>query len=111
MFLRILEGKARPGKVQDIADLFIQQTEEVVKKAKGSLFVQILNSGDDVMAVSSWRAKEDMEAYLELEETKAFYRRLPSLLMGVPTVRTYDVLRTVIGEEVADTDAAQWLRK
>jgi quinol monooxygenase YgiN len=110
MFLRIVEGKARPGKVHDIENLWARYAEEVVKKLKGFLFVQILSSGDDIMAVSSWRTREDMEAYLELEEAKALYRELPSLLMGVPTIRTYNVLRTVIGEEVAGTDAAQWLR-
>ena len=111
MLLRVLEGKARPGKVQEIADLFSQQGDEVTKKAKGLLFIQILNSGDDVLAVSSWKGKEDMERYLELEATKAFYRKLPGLLMGVPAVRTFEVLRTMRGEDAADTDGAQWQRR
>jgi quinol monooxygenase YgiN len=111
MLLRVLEGKARPGKVHEIADLFTQQGEDVVKKMKGLLFIQILNSGDDVLAVSSWKGKEEMERYLELEATKSFYRKLPGLLMGVPAVRTFEVLKTMRGEEAPDTDGDQWQRK
>jgi quinol monooxygenase YgiN len=111
MFMRVLEGKARPGKVQEIADLFTQQGEDIVRKMKGLLFIQILNSGDDVLAVSSWKGKEDMERYLELDATKSFYRKLPSLLMGVPAVRTFEVLKTMSGEDAADTGGAQWQRR
>jgi quinol monooxygenase YgiN len=107
MLLRILEGKARPGKVQEIADLFTQQGEEVVKKMKGLLFLQILASGDDVLAISSWKGQEDMERYLQLEATKSFYRKLPGLLMGVTAVRTFEVLTTMRGDHAAGTDGAE----
>jgi quinol monooxygenase YgiN len=107
MLLRILEGKARPGKVQEIADLLIQQGEDVVKKTKGCLFIHVLNSGDELLAVSAWRAAEDMERYLEHPETKTFYGKLPALLMGVPAVRTFEVLRSMTGDD-AGSDAAAW---
>jgi quinol monooxygenase YgiN len=42
--------------------------------------------------VSSWAGVEDMQEYLEQEVTKEFYRALPPLLMGVPSVRTYEVI-------------------
>lgn len=112
MLFRILEGKARPARIQEILDLLVQQAEETVKRSDGLLFLQILNSGEDVMAVTSWRSTADMEAYLQNEKTKAFYRKLPPLLMGIPTVRTFDVVKTVVGNEAMDAPAAsQWLRK
>jgi quinol monooxygenase YgiN len=89
---RILEAKARPGSVDRLAELLVRQNDEVVASASGALFAQALRSGDQVMAVSSWRSAEDVQAYLEQDVTREFYRALPELLMGTPTVRTYEVL-------------------
>jgi quinol monooxygenase YgiN len=94
---RIVEGKARPGSVEEVANLLVQQARDVVGPAEGMLFVQSLRSGDHVMAVSSWRSVEDMEGYLGLDTTQEFYRRLPELLMGMPSVRTYEVIEPEAG--------------
>jgi quinol monooxygenase YgiN len=89
---RILEAKARPGRVDGVAELLLRQNDSVVASAPGALFSQALRSGDQVMAVSSWQSVEDMQRYLEQEVTKDFYRALPELLMGTPTIRTYEVI-------------------
>jgi quinol monooxygenase YgiN len=89
---RILEAKARPGAVDRLAELIARQNEQVVTGTRGALFSQALRSGDQVLAVSSWAGVEDMQEYLEQEVTKEFYRALPPLLMGTPTVRTYEVI-------------------
>jgi quinol monooxygenase YgiN len=88
---RILEGKARPGAVERLAGLIAAQNT-TVSGAQGALFSQALRSGDQVLAVSSWASVEDMQRYLEQEVTKEFYRALPELLMGTPSVRTYEVI-------------------
>jgi quinol monooxygenase YgiN len=64
----------------------------VVGSAPGALFAQALRSGDQVLAVSSWQSAEDMQRYLDQEVTREFYRALPELLMGTPSVRTYEVI-------------------
>jgi quinol monooxygenase YgiN len=89
---RILEGKARPGRVDDVAALLQRQNDHVVASASGALFAQALRSGDQVLAVSSWASVEDVQRYLEQEVTQDFYRMLPQLLMGTPSVRTYEVI-------------------
>jgi len=88
---RILEAKARPGAVDRVAELITKQNERVAG-TRGALFAQALRSGDQLLAVSSWAGVEDMQEYLEQEVTKEFYRALPLLLMGVPSVRTYEVI-------------------
>jgi hypothetical protein len=35
-----------------------------------------------------------MQRYLEQEVTRDFYRALPELLMGTPSIRTYEVIGT-----------------
>src|SRR5687767_8655893 len=89
---RILEAKARPGVVDRIAKLLVRQNDQVVTSAPGALFAQALRSGDQVLAVSSWRSADDMQRYLELEVTREFYRTLAELVMGMPSVRTYEVI-------------------
>jgi quinol monooxygenase YgiN len=89
---RILEAKARPGAVDRLSELIVRQNEHVVTGAQGALFSQALRSADQVLAVSSWASVEDMQRYLEQEVTKDFYRALPELLMGTPSVRTYEVI-------------------
>lgn len=89
---RILEAKARPGSVERLAELLLAQNDRVVAGAPGAIFSQALRSGDQVMAVSSWRSVEDMQRYLEQDVTREFYRSLPELLMGTPSIRTYEVI-------------------
>jgi quinol monooxygenase YgiN len=89
---RILEATARPGSIGRLSELIVQQEQDVVANAPGIVFVQSLRSGDRVLAVSSWRSVEDMEHYLDQPVTSTFYQALPELLMGVPSVRTFEVL-------------------
>jgi quinol monooxygenase YgiN len=89
---RILEATARPGAMGRLSELLVQQEQDVVANASGIVFVQSLRSGDSVLAVSSWRTVEDMQRYLDQPVTSAFYQALPELLMGVPSVRTFEVI-------------------
>lgn len=89
---RILEATARPGAIERLSQLLVEQEREVVANAPGIVFVQSLRSGDRVLAVSSWRSVEDMQSYLDQPVTSAFYRAVPELLMGVPSVRTFEVI-------------------
>jgi quinol monooxygenase YgiN len=89
---RILEAKARPGSIDRVSELLVTQNDRVVASAPGALFSQALRSGDQVLAVSSWETAEDMQRYLDQEVTREFYRALPELLMGTPSIRTYEVI-------------------
>jgi len=89
---RILEARARPGSLERLAELLVSQNDRVVAAAPGALFSQALRSGDQVMAVSSWESVEAMQSYLDQDVTRDFYRSLPELLMGTPTIRTYEVI-------------------
>jgi quinol monooxygenase YgiN len=104
---RILEAKARPGAVDRVAELLVRQNDQVVTSAPGALFASALRSGDQVLAVSSWRSTEDMQRYLEREVTREFYRALSQLVMGLPSVRTYEVISGDHATDwVADESAA-----
>jgi quinol monooxygenase YgiN len=105
---RILEATARPGAIERLSQLLVQQEQEVVADAEGIVFVQSLRSGDSVLAVSSWQSVEDMQRYLEQSATSSFYARLPELLMGTPSVRTYEVIGTATGDDAAGPGDTAW---
>jgi len=98
MYCRVLEGKAQPGRVAEVLEVVAQQVEKV-KKAKGFLFVQVLQGGDEIIAVSSWRTAKDLRAYAESELAQDMLARLSSLLEGVPTVRNFEIKLVVEGME------------
>jgi quinol monooxygenase YgiN len=89
---RILEAKARPGLIDRLAEMLVQQERTIVAAAPGAVFAQSLRSGDQVLAVSSWESTEDMQQYLDQQVTLEFYRALADLLMGMPSIRTYEVI-------------------
>ena len=105
---RILEATARPGAIERLSQLLVQQEQDVVAGAPGVLFVQSLRSGDSVLAVSSWRSVEDMQRYLEQPVTGAFYGALPELLMGTPSVRTFEVISSAGGNGATGRDENGW---
>ncbi len=102
---RILEATARPGAIEQLSEMLVRQEREVVAGAPGIVFVQSLRSGDRVLAVSSWRSVEDMQRYLEQPSTGAFYAALPELLMGTPSVRTFEVIRPGADDDAASGEA------
>jgi quinol monooxygenase YgiN len=105
---RILEATARPGAIEQLSELLVEQERQVVAGAPGIVFVQSLRSGDSVLAVSSWRSIEDMQRYLEQPVTSAFYAQLPELLMGTPSVRTYEVISSGAGDGAAGQGGTGW---
>jgi quinol monooxygenase YgiN len=90
---RILEAKARPGAVDALSELLVEQERSIVAASPGAVFAQSLRSGDQVLAVSSWESAEAMQRYLDQDVTREFYRALPELLMGMPSIRTYEVIQ------------------
>jgi quinol monooxygenase YgiN len=105
---RILEATARPGAIERLSEMLVEQEREVVAGAPGIVFVQSLRSGDSVLAVSSWRSLEDMQRYLEQPATSAFYAQLPELLMGMPSVRTFEVISSSTGDGAAGQGDTGW---
>jgi quinol monooxygenase YgiN len=105
---RILEATARPGAIGRLSELLVQQEHDVVANAPGIVFVQSLRSGDSVLAVSSWRSIEDMQRYLEQPVTSAFYAMLPELLMGAPSIRTFEVISSAGAEGAGGRGENGW---
>jgi quinol monooxygenase YgiN len=97
-YCRVLEGKARPGQVEAAVQVLRDRLEQV-KKVSGFLFVQIMQDGDEFIAVSSWRSNKDLRAYAESQLAQDLLNSLTPLCVALPRVRTFDLRLMAESEE------------
>jgi quinol monooxygenase YgiN len=95
---RVLEGKAKPGQVETAIQV-LQDRLDRVRKVSGFLFVQIMQEGDEFIAVSSWRTSKDLRAYAESPLAQDLLDSLIPLCIAPPRVRTFDLRLMAESEE------------
>jgi quinol monooxygenase YgiN len=98
MYCRVLEGKAKPGQTEAAIQVLHERLERV-RKVSGFLFVQIMQDGDEVIAVSSWRTSKDLRAYAESPLAQDLLSSLTPLCVAPPRVRTFDLRLMAESEE------------
>jgi len=98
MYCRVLEGKAKPGQVEAAIHVLRDRLERV-KKVTGFLFVQIMQEGDEFIAISSWRTSKDLRAYAQSELAQDLLNSLIPLCVAPPRVRTFDLRLMAESEE------------
>jgi len=97
-YCRVLEGTAKPGQLEAALQL-AQERLEIIKKVSGFLFIQIMDTGDEFIAVSSWRSNKDLQAYAESDLARNLLKDLTSLCIAPPRVRTYELRMMVESDE------------
>ena len=97
-YCRVLEGIAKPGQLEAALQL-AQERLEVIKKVSGFLFIQIMDTGDEFIAVSSWRTSKDLQAYAESDIARNLLKDLTPLCIAPPRARTYELRLMVENEE------------
>lgn len=89
-YCRVLEGKAKPGQ-SEAAIQVLQDRLGHIRQVSGFLFVQIMQAGDEVIAVSSWRTSKDLRAYAESQLAQDLLNALTPLCVAPPRVRTFNL--------------------
>ncbi|MBM4256308.1 MAG: hypothetical protein FJ147_10460 [Deltaproteobacteria bacterium] len=97
-YCRVLEGTVRPGQLETAMQI-AQERLEVIRKVSGFLFVQIMTSGDEFIAVSSWRNSQDLQAYAESDLARNLFKDLTPLCIAPPRARTHELRLMVENEE------------
>jgi quinol monooxygenase YgiN len=98
MYCRVFEITTQPGKAPAALDILAEQITKA-KATRGFLFVQALQSDDEILVVSSWRTTTDLRAYAESAMVQEMLTRLAPLLTGPPKIRSYDMKLAVEGGE------------
>jgi len=85
-------GQAKPGKMPAVLQVVFEQSEKVkLVSGSGFLFAQVLQNGDEMLVVSSWRTERDLRVYMQSALAEAMLTRLAPLLACTPTVKTFPI--------------------
>jgi quinol monooxygenase YgiN len=97
-YCRVLEGKANASQVEAAIQV-LQDRLERIRRVSGFLFVQIMQEGDEFIAVSSWRSSKDLRAYAQSDLATDLLNSLTPLCVAPPRVRTFDLRLMAESEE------------
>lgn len=90
MFTRLFYGTIQPGR-GDEAWGVLHDLVPKVKAEQGCGHLQLLQSGDEIVGITSWETREALAAYVDGDVARELMSRLTPLLMGKPTIRSYEV--------------------
>jgi len=90
MYTRLFYGTIQTGK-EDEAWQVLNEFVPRVKQQRGCVLNQVLQSGNEIVGITTWETKEDLAAYADGELSRELFTRIIPLFMGRPTVRSYEV--------------------
>jgi quinol monooxygenase YgiN len=91
MYTRLFYGTIQSGKEDEAWQVLNEFAHRIKQEQRSCVLAQVLQSGSEVVGISTWETKEDLAAYADGELARELFRRITPLLMGVPTVRSYEV--------------------
>ncbi len=97
MYTRLFYGTIQPGKT-DEAWQVLREFAQRVKQQRGCVLNQVLQSGNEIVGITTWETKEDLAAYADGELARELFARITPLLMGRPTVRSYEVKLNLVDQ-------------
>ena len=93
MHTRLFYGTIQTGKEQEALTV-LNEFVDRVKQFRGCLLGQLLQTGNEIVGISTWATKEDLAAYADSAVARELFARIAPLFMGRPTVRSYEVKRS-----------------
>ena len=90
MYTRLFFGEIQQGKAEEAWQI-LNEFAQRVKQQKGCVLNQVLQSGNEIVGITSWETQQDLAGYAEGELARELFRRITPLFMGMPTVRSYEV--------------------
>ena len=90
MHTRLFSAHIQQGKA-DEAWQILSEFAHRVKQQKGCILNQVLQTGNEIVGITTWETQEDLAAYADGELARELFKRVGPLLMGMPTARTYEV--------------------
>ena len=94
MHTRLFYGTIQSGKEQESL-VVLNEFVDRAKQCRGCLLAQLLQNGHEIVGISTWETQEDLAAYAESELARELFSRIAPLFMGRPTVRSYEVKRSL----------------
>ncbi len=94
MYIRMTFFKLKPGKMQELRDLYNKEVVSTHKGHKGIRFVHLLESldnKDEGISVTAWDTKADVEAYEKSGDYEKLVAKFKDMYTGEPVLKSYEV--------------------
>lgn len=94
MHTRLFFGTIQSDKDQE-ALAVLNEFVDRAKQLQGCLLAQLMQNGNEIVGISIWATKEDLAAYADSGLARELFTKVTPLFMGRPTVRSYEVKRSL----------------
>ena len=94
MYVRMTLFKLKPGKMQDLRELYNKEVVSAHKGHKGIRFVHLLESLDDKdegISLTAWDTRADLEAYEKSGVYERSIAKFRNMYAGEPILKSYEV--------------------
>lgn len=99
MHTRLFYGTIQSGKEREALEI-LNEFVDRVKQLPGCLLTQLLQSGNEIVGISTWKTQEDLAAYADGEVARELFTRITPFFIGQPTIRSYEVKRSLSEQAV-----------
>lgn len=94
MYVCMTFFKVKPGKMDELRNLYVNEVIPVHKGHKGIRFVHLLECSDikdEGISVTAWDTKADMQAYEMSGDYEKLVGKFKELFGDEPVLKTYEV--------------------
>ena len=94
MWIRLVIGKIKPGKMDEMRKIYYEEVVPVVKAQKGNVDIFIMEpveAGDDIISFTSWESKAVGDAYEGSGIYAEMVGKVKHTLDGQLKVKSYEV--------------------
>ena len=94
MWIRLIEVKIQPDKLDEIRKIYNEEIIPTVKTQKGNVDIFLMESMDrenQVISFTSWENQEDGDAYEASGTYVEMVNKVKHTFAGTPTLWSYDV--------------------
>ncbi|MBA7693887.1 hypothetical protein ES703_102483 [subsurface metagenome] len=94
MYIRMTFFKVKPGKMDELRNLYLNEVIPVHKGHKGIRFVHLLEGldyKDEGVSVTAWDTKADVEAYERSGDYENLLDKFKEIFADEPVLKSYEV--------------------
>jgi heme-degrading monooxygenase HmoA len=94
MYVRMTFFKVKPGKMDELRNIYVNHVIPAHKEHKGIRFVHLfecMDAATEGISLTAWDTKGDLEAYEKGGDYPKILAMFADVLADVPTLKSYEV--------------------
>jgi quinol monooxygenase YgiN len=94
MYVRMVFAKVKPGKMDELRNLYVDEVIPLHKNHKGIRFVHLLedlDTANEAVSITAWDAKGDLETYARSGDHQKVISQFREMFADEPILKSYEV--------------------